>query len=531
MSVTRYIDERRLHGAFDLRAQARRPDIFLITVDMVPPEAWRPGVCRSAMRLPALDRLQDEGTTFTNAFCTAPLCGPSRAALLTGRYSYVTVNEERAHDGQAFALHREDIIFPEYLRAAGYVTRHVGKCHVGAAKFLDAFGENDHPWDRWAPPIYDDDEYHDYLTGLGVRGWRAMREIRGLRPDRRTPLNLYGAWIEQEDGRPFPIEGTYSHYLARRAARTLRTLRERTGRGRPIYLQLDFFDPHQPFFLPSGLEEREAALRRVVTPPASWRRWVEGGCAPRPDEPRIYQTYRLGHGLYREETVRDYMVANLLQMEVLDSAIGVFLEALRAEGLYEGALVLLTADHGEMNGEQALVDKGVYGHPKVARVPLVVAGCARGPREISSAVSLLDLAPTVLEAAGIRPHAPLDGFALQPALSSGAQRPHEDFLFETGWHIAPNPAVAMQRLFPDGRRYWYVYNLTDGCDELYDLDDGSFRNLARDPAHAARRGEMLGRLGETLRKDARWRCYWHAFRVEHGESAGDSGDRQMFIPE
>ncbi len=58
-----------------------------------------------------------------------------------------------------------------------------------------------------------------------------------------------------------------------------------------------------------------------------------------------------------------------------------------------------------------------------------------------------------------------------------------------------------------------------------------FQVLRKDARTAARRGEMLGRLGETLRKDARWRCYWHAFRVEHGESAGDSGDRQMFIPE
>jgi arylsulfatase A-like enzyme len=531
MPDSRYIDARRLHGAFDLDERAERPDIFVITIDMVPPEAWRPGPCRAAMRLPALDRLQAESATFTNAFCTAPLCGPSRAAMLTGRYSYVTVNEERAHDGQEYALRREDVIFPEYLRAAGYVTRHVGKCHVGAAKFIDAFGENAHPWDRWAPPIHDDDEYHQYLEDLGVRGWRATREICGLRPDRRTPLNTYGAWVEQEDGRPFPVEATYSHYLARRAARTLRTLRHRTGRGRLIYLQLDFFDPHQPFFIPSGLEEREAALRRVVEPPASWRRWIENGCAPLPEEPRIYQTYRLNHGLYREEIVRDYMVANLLQMEILDGAIGVFLDALREEGLYDTALTLLTADHGEMNGEGSLVDKGVYGHPKVARVPLMVRTGGDAQGTVESAVSLLDVAPTVLHAAGLRPRAPLDGYPLQPMLAPGARRPREDFLFEAGWHVAPNPAAAVQHLFPDGRRFWYVYNLSDRCDELYDLADPAYRNLARDPAHSETRREMQRRLAAVLRGDARWRCYWHAFRVEHGDLVGDSGDRQMFVPE
>ena len=73
-----------------------------------------------------------DGTFFSNAFCTVPLCSPSRASYLTGRYSYVQGNGERAPEGLETQLRADDIIFPEYLKAAGYITRQVGKCHVGA---------------------------------------------------------------------------------------------------------------------------------------------------------------------------------------------------------------------------------------------------------------------------------------------------------------------------------------------------------------------------------------------------------------
>jgi len=537
----RYVDPVRARGPYRTEA-ARRPDIVVVTLDMVPPEAWRPGPCRAAMRLPNLDRFESESVSFDNAFCNSPLCGPSRATFLTGRYSYLTVNEERAHDGMAFRLRPDEIIFPEYLRSAGYETRHVGKCHVGADVFLRAFGENDQPWDRWAPPIWDDDAYHAYLESLGVEGIRFAREVRGLRQDGTTPGNLYGAWLTQENGRPFPLEGTYPYYLATRALRAVGQVRRWRGRrpgsqggaGRPpFYLQVDFFAPHQPFMIPSGLEDRERALREAVSPPPSYFEAVKAGLGPLPDEPKIYATYRRAHGLRSEATMRDYLVANLLQIEVLDRALGVLFDGLREAGLYDDALLLLFADHGEMNGERALIDKGVYGHPKVARVPLWVhlpAGVHAGER-IGERVSLLDVAPTVLERAGVAPCARLDGESLTPHVE-GRAAPHGDFLFEAGWHVAPNPAVAMPCRLDDGRLLLYTWNLTSECDELYDLADPTYRNLARDPAYAAVREALIRRMGTFLRADPRWRCYWHPFRVEFEALLGaEAGDQQMFRPE
>jgi len=138
-----FLNAKQARHGFTLRETARRPDVFLFTMDMVPPEAYdAAGPCRPHMHMPAWDRLARDSVSFTNAFSTSPLCGPSRAAIYTGRYSYVQVNEERAHDGFATALRPDDPIYPEHLKAAGYLTAHIGKSHIGTDCFLRAFDES-----------------------------------------------------------------------------------------------------------------------------------------------------------------------------------------------------------------------------------------------------------------------------------------------------------------------------------------------------------------------------------------------------
>jgi arylsulfatase A-like enzyme len=232
-------------------------------------------------------------------------------------------------------------------------------------------------------------------------------------------------------------------------------------------------------------------------------------------------------------------------MEVLDRAVGKVLSALETRGLLDGALVMLCADHGEMNGHRALVDKGAYAHPRVARVPLVVRppclhkAFAKSPSgvEVDTPVCLLDIAPTVLAAAGVTPLARLDGMSLMPFLRESASRnanygAGRTFLFESFWHTGVNPAVALQWRPSPRRHFFYVYNLTSDSDELYDLNGTSYRNLARDRRYARVRRAMIRRLAAFLQSDTRWRCYWHTMRVDmEADLPPQAGDYQMFRPE
>ena len=101
----RYINQKTGAHPFTAKPTARRPHIFVITLDMVSPEHYHPSRKLSReVNLPAIQSLKSDGVFFSNSFCTAPLCAPARAALATGRYSYITANGERAHDGHETIL-------------------------------------------------------------------------------------------------------------------------------------------------------------------------------------------------------------------------------------------------------------------------------------------------------------------------------------------------------------------------------------------------------------------------------------------
>lgn len=531
MSQRRYLEPRTGAHPYEHDPGVTPPHVFYITVDMIPREAWHPdSPMREHLHTPNLDRLMADGATFTHACCNSPLCGPSRAGTLTGRYSYLLVNEERAHDGMEVLLRADDAIFPEYLRDTGWITKHTGKCHVGAHKFIDAFGETDAAWDRWAPPLTDDDDYLRYLRELGVKPPVWPDPVQGLRPG-GEPGNNYGGRIAQEDGSEFPEEATYSQYLAWLAGEQLASaLYQRREGNAPIYQQLDFFAPHQPFLIPSGYEERARELAEHVELPDSYHRAVAGEVE---DLPRVYEFYRRNWGLDAPETARQYMLMNFLQIEALDAAMGRFLGELDRHGIYDESLVIFAGDHGEMNCELALVDKGVYGCPKTAQVPLVAklpGGEAAGER-VEPLVTLLDLAPTILELAGVQPTERLDGESLLPIVRREKSEREQPFIFEAGWHVAPNPAVSLFAEI-DGQFVMYTCNLTSTCDELYDLDARPMENTATDRAMAEVRHEMIRRLGAFLQADPRWNCYWHTFRLDHYELLGvEAGDFQMFRPE
>jgi arylsulfatase A-like enzyme len=526
-------------GAHPFRAAGggSRPSVVLITLDMVSPDHHhRSRRMHREMELPTIRALAGDGVVFHNAFCVSPLCAPARAVLATGRYSYITANAERAHDGHEVVLRPSDVIFPEYLKATGYRTKHAGKGHLGTQKYMDAFDENDNAWDRWAPPIQDDELYLAHLRRLGVKQQRYRREIVGLWRDRKTPQTSLGGWIEQADGNPFPLEAQYSYYLALKALEKIDAARAEGGQ--PFYLQLDIFDPHQPFSIPHGFEEREKALRaapEVTSLPASYERVRARDWKAAADEPKVYNFYARSWGLYDPETVRTYRVANALQMEVVDRALAVFIKGLRDRGLYDETLILLTADHGEMNGRRAVVDKGVYLFPDVLRVPLVVkmpASAGVKAHGVEAPVSHLDVAPTLLGLAGIEVTERLDGRSLLPHLDGSSSPADRALLFECGWHTGVNFACAVQRWDPNAGHHLYTYNLSSDVDELYDLAASDAENLAARPEHRRLRSEMVERMAALLAPDPRWRGYWHSFQVDHAEDlpAPERGDRQMVRP-
>ncbi len=531
----RFIDEKTGRSPFRVSGgRAKRPNIFLISLDMVSPDFYHPSrPFHQYLNLPTIRGLSNDGVVFNNAFCTVPLCAPSRASYLTGRYTYILGNGERAPDGLETELRPDDIIFPEYLKAIGYNTQHSGKSHVGTKKFLDAFGENDTPWNRWSPPVYDDEDFLEYQRQLHVERQKYSREIVTLQADRKSPGNSLGGWIVQQNGRPFPLEAQYTYYLVERSINKLESVLASRGESEePIYFQLDIFDPHQPLSVPDGFADRERELRGVVSLPESYKKVQSRDWGYFSDQPKIYDLYRKYWGLYNPQTLLDYRVAYALQMEVVDRSLARFVALLKQRGLYDESVIILISDHGEMDGRWALIDKGVYLYPDVLRVPLVVkmpASSGVKHHAVDSPASLLDLAPTILSLAGVEPQARMDGHSLVPLIEGTATPADRDLFFSCGWHVGANFACGHQRWSAGGEHYLYSYNLASNVDELYDLHSIDAENLARKPEYAKVRGDMIEEMGKMLQDEPRWLGYWASFRVDHtAELPRIPGDQQLF---
>ena len=550
----RYVDELSGRGPYQVDEKAGRPNLFLISVDMIPLEFYQRFDDFPDMNTPNLDAMRQDGVFFSNCFSTSPLCTPSRASYLTGRYSYITTNSERSHDGHEIHLRDSDLFFPEYLKSAGYSVRHVGKSHVGTHKFIDTFGENDAPWDRWSPPWYDDEEYLDYLNGFGLQSFDFDEEIVGVDPSGEGAGNHYGGWIARQDGKEFPLEATYPFFLVDKAIQKLRS----AEKGQPLYLQLDFFGPHQPFAIPHGLEKRRAELEAQVTAPDSFRRLMEAGFPPagQPSqpcqnelgrtsgsdapEPRIYGMYRKNWGLRDEETVKKYIIANILHFEMIDMAIGRLFDYLKEQNLYNESWMMFIGDHGEMNCESGLIDKGAYLNPRVNRVPLIIKPAAswdgdgqfigKGSSVNNQPVSLLDLAPSFLGLAGISHAERQDGVDLIESVLKGSSRPATPVLCEIWSHVMPNPAIGMIFQASNNQTYMFTYNCSDPVDELYLIDHSKYpRNLFQAPGYKHIVEEAVRSMDAVFAADTRWRSYLNFLRLEYAELLGvTGGDRQHF---
>lgn len=504
------------------------PNILFITVDMISADCYhkdRP--LSQVINTPNIDSIAEEGTSFNNAFTPSPLCGPARAAIFTGMHPPYLSNGERSPVGMKIDLELHDAIFQDYLKRVGYVLKHTGKCHVGVEKFIRTFGENIHAWDRWGPPTEDDDRYLAYLADMNVKLPRYRKELRGLQIDKLSPANSFGGWIEQSDGEDFPLDAHYSVFLAKLAVEQIKAAKIQSP-GKPIFSQIDFFDPHQPYSIPSGLEGRYEQIRRVIVPPKSFEPFDENN----PNRNKTLDLYKQYWGMYDEELVKDYIACHLLQVEVVDHALGHMIRFLKEENMWDEMAVVFSADHGDMNGRLAMADKGSYFIPEIYRVPMHVKSPSSKNvtvKDCGELVSTIDIAPTILAFACIKCPDAMEGDDLHKLMIGGERRPLTQ-VYQTGVHVGTNYGFAFQFEHQD-RHMFYGYNVTTGHEELYDVNLDDQVNLFEMEEFLNQKPTIVELAAELLQSDPRWAGYWASYRLHNARFLPiNKTDMQMLKP-
>lgn len=399
--------------------------------------------------MPTVQReLVRRGASFPEAFVVNPLCCPSRATILTSRYSHSTGVYRQVPPFGRFEWFRDDSTLATWLHEAGYTTGLFGKYldgyqHAGLTGYIPP------GWDRWAAFVHS--QYEDYA--LQVDG-----VVRRFGHD----------------------PGDYSTNVLASMAEAF--VRETPG---PLFVYLAPAAPHGPAPPAPGDEGAFADL-------APWRppSYDEADVSDKPAWVR--DLWPLGEPRRAHiDELRRNQYASLL---AVDRAVAGLIDALRDTGRLADTLFLYTSDNGLLWGEHRWRRKEAA-YEEAIRVPLVVRWDAGGviPRSRPDLLAAnVDLAPTIADAVGIA--APgAEGLSLLPTLRGEPGPTRADLLIE---HLAganPVPTYCAVR----SRRWTYVRYVT-GEEELYDLraDPYQLQNLADDPWFADVLRERRARLAE-----------------------------------
>lgn len=447
---------------------ATQPNIVLITTD--------DQTLRDLQHMPKTRRLVgDQGVEFSNALSPHPLCCPARAELLTGQFAQNNgVRTNLPPYGGVDALIDPGNVLPVWLQAAGYRTVFMGK-------YLNGYGSHDAAdipagWDDWNGSYRDTYDYD-------------------------------GVSLDQ-NGTVVPYDGIVQADLFARL--TEQKLGELAG-DEPFFLWQSQLAPHGGF---DG--------RRWVAPTASARN--TGTFADEPlgsrsspsfneadvsDKPTaIRELPRLGAAGKARLTERNR--GRLDSLQDVDDAVASLVHRLEELGEYDDTLILFTSDNGFLQGEHRYVGK-VFGYEESLRVPLLVAGPGVPAGVVRrQTVTLVDLASTILDAAGAAPGRLLDGHSLLPAARSGGVPGWDTVLVQAGpaggdAGDAALPASTLSTIQDTAwlyrgvrtHRYTYARYAGTGEEELYDrrLDPWQLDNAAADPRYAAVRRELARRTG------------------------------------
>lgn len=439
-----------------------RPDVFLVLLD----DAHRAHADDLVETRRLLDSHGFATVDFAHAYATTPLCCPSRASLLTGRYARNTGIRFNAEvppgtpNGGAVgfaAAGLEDETLAVALRAAGYRTHLFGK-------YLNNY----------------DDVLPEGRVPPGWDVWRAR--VRGL----------YTDYTLSEDGAVVAYGSADDDYLTDVLARAMRESIRSAPADVPLFVYFPSQAPHTPA-LP-------AARHRALHP------GLEAPDTPNHPEADVSDKPSWVRGLAftdEDEAAADRIHADGARcLASVDEAIALAIAEFERAGRLDRLLVIVTNDNGYCAGSHGWGEKRVA-YEESASVTLRVA--SRDPRLVAASrgtdalVGLIDVAPTLYEIAGIAPPAPVDGVSFAPILRGESDGVRDDLVLEYWSDESPQLAVPTWcGLVTAAPPRWKYVEIAGGEVELYALDSDPFEleNLADRPEHAATRAalESLKRL-------------------------------------
>ena len=390
---------------------------------------------------PNMDKLAQQGVVFENANCAAPLCNPSRAALMTGfrpSTSGVYGNESELRDSPVL---KEALTIPQWFSKHGFFTTARGKIfHTAKGPQADTIS-----WDKWVKEI---GNYGNVKKEPGFM-------VNGI-PKGEADVNF--DW-GPTDG---VFEETRDYLNAKWAADQLQKDYEK-----PFFLACGIYKPHLRWFVPQEFFDKFKEEEMII-PEINENDYDDiPSSAPKPDK-NYYAAKK-----YKKQQAA--VQAYLASINYADACVGAVLDALAKSKYADNTIVVLWGDHGWNLGEKLRYKKATLWE-EASKMPLIikVPGLTQAGSRCLSPVNLLDLYPTLSELCGIPINPENEGNSIVPLL--------EDV--NTDWDIPSLTTVGLNRHSLRSKKWRYIRR-EDGQEELYDhdVDPMEWTNLANDPKY------------------------------------------------
>ncbi|QDU81707.1 Arylsulfatase [Polystyrenella longa] len=412
------------------------------------------------VQTPVMDSMAEKGVYFKNAFVTTSLCSPSRASILTGQYMHqhgVVDNNNLARPGTVF--------FPQYLQQVGYQTAFIGKWHMG--------GHSDDP-------------------RPGFDHWVSFKGQGHYNPPEKS------LWTLNVNGKSVPQEGYITDELTDYA---VNWLKEERDDSKPFCMYLSHKAVHGMFY---PAERHAGRYKDEKMPVPSTMANTDENYAGKPMW--LKNQRNSWHGVdfaYHQDTnIEEHYQLYCEALLAVDESIGRVWSYVKEAGLEDNTLIIYMGDNGFQWGEHGLIDKRTA-YEASMRVPMLAYCPSKFPAGtvVDEVVANIDIAPTILAAAGLKSPPQMDGrsFLGMVAGEEETEKWRDYLLYEYywEWNFPHTPTTFAIR----GDRYKFIqYHGIWDTDELYDLqnDPDEKENLVNKPEHKELVRDLRIRLHELL---------------------------------
>jgi N-acetylglucosamine-6-sulfatase len=506
-----------LAGLFAFAGEALangRPNIVVVQVDDMARSLLGPTLRDGRPAMPNLQGLiAGEGANFTNYYNTTPLCSPSRSVLLSGQYGRNSgvVGNNGQFGGWPGWQGREilDSNLATMLQGEGYHTAHVGK-------FLNHYHEESVDplvvppgWNTWISDATDQStrDFYGYQqlvrverNGEVVEG-TSEGELRGPYGDpnyaNNEGIDPKACEVTTEETNGSKPCNYHTDRMTRLAAREIREVDE------PLFLQVDYHAPHADNTPPSGPQPATRHLGLADRVPLP-----RGPAFNEPNTSDKSYLAKRNNGRLRpgmEKVIETIFRTGLESLRAVDEGIGYLIETLEETGKLDDTYFVFVSDNGFFYGDHRFPWSKLLAYEPSARVPLLIRGPDIARADSASLANTADLAPTILDVAGVDPDYAMDGESLVPLLRGETPRRSgkRALLIERLVPVEMNgetlPKIERKKLDPNrpqGRvpnlpyralrigRHKYI-SYTQGGEELYDLrrDPHELYNQSRNPEY------------------------------------------------